>query len=105
MEPILKTEGYIPVSNAFLHVNRKSFHCIPLTECVISLNILSLLFPDHYDNLEENYDKFYQPFHSGILEKCLEHLKLEPDDRLVDVGGGTGALAETMSKRAGYRAI
>ena len=72
--------------------------------CDLSLNECVIL-SDHYDNLEENYDEFYQPFHSGVLEKSLEHLKLQPDDRLVDVGGGTGALAETMSKRAGYHAI
>ena len=56
---------------------------------------------DHYNNLEEKYDEFYRPFHSGVLDKALQHLNLQPDDRLVDIGGGTGALAEIMAERAG----
>jgi ubiquinone/menaquinone biosynthesis C-methylase UbiE len=50
----------------------------------------------HYDNLAGNYDLFlkYSPdFIRRLTRKMIEKLQLREDDRLVDLGGGTGIYA------------
>jgi ubiquinone/menaquinone biosynthesis C-methylase UbiE len=50
----------------------------------------------HYDNLADNYDLFlrYSPdFIRRLTRKMIDKLQLREDDRLVDLGGGTGIYA------------
>ena len=53
----------------------------------------------HYDNLADNYDLFlkYSPdFIRRLTRKMIENLQLREDDRLVDLGGGTGIYAQDI---------
>ena len=47
----------------------------------------------------------YETFHSYVRDKASEiairWLSLTPDDRLADIGGGTGCIAESIWKSAG----
>ena len=47
----------------------------------------------------------YETFHSYVRDKASEiairWLSLTPDDRLADIGGGTGYIAESIWKSAG----
>jgi ubiquinone/menaquinone biosynthesis C-methylase UbiE len=60
----------------------------------------------HYDNLADNYDLFlkYSPdFIRRLTRKMIERLQLREDDRLVDLGGGTGIYALDMLEQVPLR--
>ena len=54
---------------------------------------------DHYDHLSQCYDQFYD--NEAAAKMVIKYLDLQPEDRLADVGGGTGGLAEAICKRVG----
>jgi len=60
----------------------------------------------HYDNLADNYDLFlkYSPdFTRRLTRKMIEKLQLREDDRLVDLGGGTGIYAVDILEQVPLR--
>lgn len=60
----------------------------------------------HYNRLSENYDDFlfYSPeFVRCLSEKMVEHLRLEEDDVLVDLGGGTGMYSKDILEQVKLR--
>lgn len=60
----------------------------------------------HYQNLAEQYDSFltYSPdFVRRMTSKMIEKLRLEEDDRLVDLGGGTGLYAVDILQQVDLR--
>ncbi|MGH6885961.1 MAG: hypothetical protein ACREGK_07795, partial [Geminicoccales bacterium] len=60
----------------------------------------------HYDNLADNYDLFlrYSPdFVRKLTQKMIGKLQLREDDRLVDLGGGTGIYALDILEQVALR--
>ena len=56
----------------------------------------------HYENLASQYDDFlyWSPDFVGTLtDKIVEMLELNPDDRLLDLGGGTGMYSLAILER------
>ena len=43
----------------------------------------------------------YDCIHEGFTDIAIKYLDLKPTDKLADIGGGTGAVAEMISKRTG----
>ena len=61
--------------------------------------LLVMNYADHYDRLSQCYDQFYD--NETAAKEIIKYLDLQPEDRLVDVGGGTGAMAEVIHKKVG----
>lgn len=60
------------------------------------------LLEKHYTRLADNYDLFlkYSPdFIRRMTEKMIDKLQLQPSDRFVDLGGGTGIYAADILKQ------
>jgi demethylmenaquinone methyltransferase/2-methoxy-6-polyprenyl-1,4-benzoquinol methylase len=53
--------------------------------------------PDLFDRVSHRYDRLF-PY--GGPERLLPGLQMEPGLRLLDIGGGTGRVAETLSSQA-----
>lgn len=49
--------------------------------------------PDHWDTAASHYEKTAHPFTSRYAEDALARVKLTPNDNVLDVAAGTGALA------------
>ena len=71
--------------------------------CVVENLITRYVFRDHYDLLACSYDDLYQPIFKASLAPIIKNLALHPRDVLVDIGGGTGNLAEMIYKQVGKR--
>lgn len=54
---------------------------------------------DFYNKSSEQYDRGYSAYLKNTHRKLLERLKLSPGDRVLDVSGGTGILAEQIVTR------
>lgn len=60
------------------------------------------LVKKHYENLANRYDEFLYwsaDFVGRLTDKIVEMLGLNPDDRLLDLGGGTGMYAQAILER------
>ncbi len=58
----------------------------------------------HYSRLASDYDRLWSPdehFIDDTAAAIVAALDLRPEDRLVDLGGGTGLYAAAMAARAG----
>jgi len=58
---------------------------------------------DHYDRLADSYDEnwaYSAAFNRWMSERILDRLDLQPDDRVVDLGCGTGLFSEALAERA-----
>jgi ubiquinone/menaquinone biosynthesis C-methylase UbiE len=61
-----------------------------------------MLVKKHYEHLADSYDEFlyWSPDFVGTLtDKIVEMLDLTPDDRLLDLGGGTGMYSQAILDR------
>ncbi|CAN5786692.1 hypothetical protein BH23ACT12_BH23ACT12_11000 [soil metagenome] len=66
----------------------------------------STVIKRHYEDLADNYDEFlyWSPGFVGTLaDKIVEMLDLQPDDTLVDIGGGTGMYSLALLERVGLK--
>jgi len=56
----------------------------------------------YYDEISEGYEELHQEEQEKKIKIIKEHLKVNPDDKLLDVGCGTGLTTEPWDcKRAG----
>ena len=60
-----------------------------------------LPFAAHYNTVASEYDSHHGHAYEFIATVALKHLNLSPDDRLVEIGGGTGEVAHLLWKMAG----
>ena len=60
-------------------------------------------FTDHYNKIAGEYDHLFGHIFEAIAAVAVKHLNLSPDDRLVEIGGGTGEEAHLIWKMAGTR--
>ena len=56
-------------------------------------------YAEHYDHLSQFYDRFYD--NENAASVAIKYLDLQPEDKLADVGGGTGGVAEIIHKKVG----
>ena len=59
------------------------------------------LFTDHYNKIAGEYDHLFDHVFEAIVAVAVKHLNLSPDDRLAEIGGGTGEVAHLIWKMAG----
>ena len=55
----------------------------------------------HYSDIAGHYDDMYGFTNDYTAEFVVKHLQLKPDDRLVDIGAGTGQISSLIWKKAG----
>jgi ubiquinone/menaquinone biosynthesis C-methylase UbiE len=58
---------------------------------------------DHYDRLADSYDEnwaYSVAFNRWMSERILDRLDLRPDDRVVDLGCGTGLFSKALAEQA-----
>jgi len=60
-----------------------------------------LPFVAHYNTVASEYDHHHGHVYEFLATVALKHLNLSPDDRLVEIGGGTGEVAHLLWKMAG----
>ncbi|KAJ7356330.1 hypothetical protein OS493_025439 [Desmophyllum pertusum] len=54
---------------------------------------------DHYRYLAKNYDYFHKERHEAKFVSLLKYLDIQPDHIVVDIGSGTGCLAEKVFEK------
>ena len=64
---------------------------------------LHAILTDHYNKIAGEYDHLYDHVFEVIVAVAVKHLNLSPDDRLAEIGGGTGEVAHLIWKMAGIR--
>ena len=72
-----------------------------MTQCSYSPwihNSISVL--EHYQQIASGYDTHYEGLHTAVLPVILNKFNLASDDILLDLGSGTGTLAENIKKQA-----
>ena len=76
---------------------------MPSRHGLVSVNesVCDYLVVEHYSKIAGRYDEFYSAHYSSLADTAIRLLKLQADDRVVDVGGGTGGVAEIIRTRAG----
>ena len=57
----------------------------------------------HYSDVANRYDELYGFTNDYMAEFAVKHLRLKPDDLLVDIGAGTGAISHLIWMKAGTR--
>ena len=60
-----------------------------------------LLFSDHYRFIAERYDYLYKEVDEGLIPVLIKTLGLKPGHVVVDIGSGTGFIAEKLFKLSG----
>ena len=66
-----------------------------------STSYLHAVFIDHYNKIAGEYDHLFDHVYETIAAIAVKHLNLSPDDRLAEIGGGTGEVAHLIWKMAG----
>ena len=61
--------------------------------------VFFFVFSEHYADVSENYDFLYREIYEGTLKVLDKALHLRPDDLVLDLGGGTGFIAQEFYKR------
>ena len=73
-----------------------------MSTCYIIMYLLPFTsFIAHYNTIAREYDDLHRYIYDLAATAALKHLNLSPDDRLVEIGGGTGELAHLLWKMAG----
>ena len=55
----------------------------------------------HYSDIAGHYDNIYDFTNNYMAGFAIKHWPLKPDDRLVDIGAGTGQISSLIWKKAG----
>ena len=55
-----------------------------------------------YSDVAASYDKLSDFKYDPISRLAVQHLELQPRDKLVDIGAGTGAQSHLIWKKAGW---
>jgi len=76
--------------------------CEVMSTCYVIMYLLPYTsFTAHYNTIAREYDDLHRYIYDLAATAALKHLNLSPDDRLVEIGGGTGELAHLLWKMAG----
>lgn len=78
----------------------------PGTQSLSSTGVDGKLIRKHYEHLADSYDEFlyWSPDFVGCLtDKIVDMLELQPDDVLVDLGGGTGMYSLAILERVSFK--
>ena len=63
--------------------------------------ILHTIFSDHYKQVAQFYDSFFERQYDDLAEMSIREFTLKSSDRLVDLGAGTGGVTHIIWKKAG----
>ena len=58
-----------------------------------------MFLTDHYRLLGNDYDNFYKARHEAQFTVLLKYFDVQPDHIVVDIGSGTGFLAERLTEK------
>ena len=61
-----------------------------------------LLYTDHYNAIAKKYDDLFGFWYGPLATLLIPLLELNPDDKIADIGGGTGEMAERISLLSGH---
>jgi len=56
---------------------------------------------DHYSSVANTYDSFYKATYEAVIPVLIEYLDLRPQHNVVDIGSGSGFIAESLCKLSG----
>ena len=56
---------------------------------------------EHYDSIARGYDDLYSHWISRCADLAVKWLAIQPQDKIADIGGGTGAIAEAIKMKCG----
>ena len=68
---------------------------------VVYLMIEFLFFAEHYNAIAKNYDDLYGFWYEPMAKALIPLLKLSPHDKIADIGGATGGVAERIGSLTG----
>ena len=74
--------------------------CWTTTKHIIHL-YLQYNYVGHYDRLADKYDQFYGYRNDTMAELAIKWTSITPNDKVVDIGGGSGGVAEIIKTKAG----
>ena len=62
------------------------------------------LFPvEHYKRIAAVYDDIFQEQQTATIDVLFRHVTFDPEDRILDIGGGTGEIAHRIWEKAGLK--
>ena len=56
---------------------------------------------EHYDSIARGYDDLHRYWTSRCADLVVKWLAIQPQDKIADIGGGTGAIAEAIKMKCG----
>ena len=56
---------------------------------------------EHYNSIARGYDDLHSHWISRCADLAVKWLAIQPQDKIADIGGGTGAVAEAIKMKCG----
>ena len=56
---------------------------------------------EHYNSIARGYDDLHRYWTSRCADLAVKWLAIQPQDKIADIGGGTGAIAEAIKMKCG----
>ena len=60
-----------------------------------------MCFAGHYTRIAEHFDDLYNFMYGPLAELAIQHLQIKPTDKVLDIGAGTGGVAQELWMKAG----
>ena len=84
-----------------VHKKKKGIRVYSPFEILTDFN---MLFPlEHYERIAADYDDSFKYQHAGTIGVLFRNVTFDPEDRILDIGGGSGEIAHRIWEKAGLK--